>query len=361
MKAHPFRYLASRTPSFPAKGNWSICLSTILALGLNLGAMAANPAKTPSSGRFETGHEDNDTPDTLTIDVATQARAGLKTLTLEPYSYHPELTAVGNAVALQPLLDLRTRYLTALTEHDNAEARLTLAKQNVERTRLLQRGGVVSGRSLQEQQSQWLSEQALNKGSRLQIDALRNEAVLNWGKAIADLFLNPDPKAIRPYLSGQKTLLLVALPTGSMPVDTFGEIKVSRHGDRNRAEPARFISPAPQSDVLTQGESYFFETEHSNIRAGMRITAFIPLRQSTERGVLIPSSAVIRHLGQSFVYVKSAQDRFRRIRIAKLTDTHTGYFVTEGLFPGQEVVETGAQMLLSEEFRGQIPDEDDDD
>jgi hypothetical protein len=35
-----------------------------------------------------------------------------------------------------------------------------------------------------------------------------------------------------------------------------------------------------------------------------------------------------------------------------------GYFVSEGLKPDEELVIIGGQMLLSEEMRGQIPDED---
>jgi hypothetical protein len=35
-----------------------------------------------------------------------------------------------------------------------------------------------------------------------------------------------------------------------------------------------------------------------------------------------------------------------------------GYFIDKDLTAGEEIVITGGQMLLSEELRGQIPDED---
>lgn len=118
----------------------------------------------------------------------------------EPDRYHPELTAYGNVVALQPLLDLKSRYLAVLSEHKSAKSRLTLTQQSIDRVRLLHRGSAVSERSLQEQQSQ----QAITQGSRLQIETVRNEAVLNWGQAIAELFLDANTDTLRPSLSGQK-------------------------------------------------------------------------------------------------------------------------------------------------------------
>lgn len=342
------------------KLKWPTLITVALALSANDIAFAATQDKEVTPVRTETNDEDYRNEGTLNIESAAQIRFGLKTIKLEPYRYRPELTAYGNVVALQPLLDLRNRYLAALSGHESAKSRLTLAQQSIDRTRLLHRGGAVSGRSLQEQQSQWQSEQAITQGSRLQIETVRNEAVLNWGQAIAELFLNANTDTLLPYLSGQKNLLHISLPPNNRPVDTLDEVRVSRYGDRNRAEPARFISPAPQTDPLTQGESYFFETEYVGIRTGMRIVVFIPLRENAEVGVLIPASSVIRHLGQSFVYVKTAPEHFQRLTINEFIDTDAGYFVTDGLHAGQKLVVSGAQMLLSEEFKSQIPDEDDD-
>ena len=338
---------------------WPTLITVALALSDNGIAFATNQDKEAAPVRTETDDDDYGKEGTLNIDSATQTRSGLQTIKLEPHRYRPELTAYGNVVALQPLLDLRNRYLAALSGHESAKSRLTLAQQSIDRTRLLHRGGAVSGRSLQEQQSQWQSEQALTQGSRLQIETVRNEAILNWGQAIAELFLDANTDTLLPYLSGKKNLLHISLPPNNKTVDTLDEIRVSRYGDRNRAEPARFISPAPQTDPLTQGESYFFETEHGGIRTGMRIAAFIPLQENAENGVLIPASSVIRHLGQAFVYVKTSPEHFQRLTITGFIDTHAGYFVTDDLHAGQELVVSGAQMLLSEEFKSQIPDEDD--
>lgn len=64
-------------------------------------------------------------------------------------------------------------------------------------------------------------------------------------------------------------------------------------------------------------------------------------------------------MDQAFVYVKTAEEQFSRRPIEHYSPTAGGYFVASGLNAGEQLVVTGGQMLLSEEFRGQIPDEDD--
>ncbi len=59
------------------------------------------------------------------------------------------------------------------------------------------------------------------------------------------------------------------------------------------------------------------------------------------------------------MYIKTDADKFSRRNIDNFSATTGGYFISNGLNPGEQLVVTGGQMLLSEEFRGQIPDEDD--
>ena len=47
--------------------------------------------------------------------------------------------------------------------------------------------------------------------------------------------------------------------------------------------------------------------------------------------------------------------------ITQATKVANGYFIEKQLSADEELVTTGTQMLLSHEFRSQIPDEDDDD
>ncbi|MGZ5055641.1 MAG: efflux RND transporter periplasmic adaptor subunit, partial [Methylobacter sp.] len=76
-------------------------------------------------------------------------------------------------------------------------------------------------------------------------------------------------------------------------------------------------------------------------------------------GVIIPKSALVWYMDQAFVYIKTAEEQFSRRTIDHYSATADGYFVGNGINAGEQLVVTGGQMLLSEELRGQIPDEDD--
>jgi len=81
----------------------------------------------------------------------------------------------------------------------------------------------------------------------------------------------------------------------------------------------------------------------------------------TQQGIIIPQAALIWHLGQSFVYVQRDEDEFKRVKINQKTRFDSGhYFIPHGLQENDRLVISDAQALLSEEFRGKIPAEDDD-
>jgi hypothetical protein len=105
--------------------------------------------------------------------------------------------------------------------------------------------------------------------------------------------------------------------------------------------------------------AYFFQVSSKELHPGMNISAWIPEQDEQQSGFIIPKSALIWSMGQAFVYIRYDGKKFSRQLIEHYTETAEGYFVGNVLNPNTELVITGGQMLLSEELRGQIPDEDD--
>lgn len=294
------------------------------------------------------------------LDDEVQALSGLETITLTASNHQPEFAAYGKAVTLQSLLALRSQYLAALAERKSAAARFNLAEQGIKRQQDLYNNDIASKRSLQNQQSQWQTDKAQLDASRFRAQAIYDETLLNWGKVLTGWALSPDSGKLAPFLSGRQILLQITLPANSHLADDIKEIYIEPSGVRSGASKAALISAAPQTDGAVQGESYFFQTDNGRIRPGMRVAAWITRQDENRIGVMIPKSALIWHLDQAFVYIKTGKDRFSRRLVAHFSAAAGGYFIGEGIEPGEELVITGAQMLLSEELRGQIPDEDDD-
>lgn len=296
---------------------------------------------------------------TVSLSAKAQSLSGLQTITLEPVEHHAEFNAHGKAVNLQPLIELRHRYLVALSEHGGATARFKQAEQNIQRQQDLYHEGATSKRNLQVQQAQWQTDKAQVDASGTQGKAIAAEAKLNWGEKLTEWALAKDSDKLSVFLSGQKTLLQITLPVNKQLASDISSIAVEASGNRSAASKAELISAAPQTDTTAQGESYFFQTDGRRIRTGMRVAAWIPEQGENQSGVVIPKSALVWHLDQAFVYIKTAEEQFSRRTIDQYSATTGGYFVGNGIKAGEQLVVTGGQMLLSEEFRGQIPDEDD--
>jgi len=223
----------------------------------------------------------------------------------------------------------------------------------------LYRDGATSKRNLQVQQAQWQTDKAQVDASGVQGKAIMDEARINWGKKLTEWALSTEAEPLNGFLSGQKTLLQITLPVNKQLANEIQTIYVEASGNRSAATKAELISAAPQTDTTAQGESYFFQTDGRRIRTGMRVAAWIPEQGENRSGVVIPKSALVWYMDQAFVYIKTAAEQFSRRTIDQYSATNGGYFVGSGISAGEQLVVTGGQMLLSEEFRGQIPDEDD--
>ncbi|MFZ2168776.1 MAG: hypothetical protein WAW61_03965 [Methylococcaceae bacterium] len=334
----------------------TLLIACFFALNFFSAALAvADNEKSPSELQNDAGQS------VIRLSTETQKLSGIEVKTLMPVNHQTEFTANGKAINIQPLLGLRNRYLLALTERSSAKAKFKQAQQNISRQQDLYRHGVSSKRSLQEQQAQWQSYKAQVDATDFQGKAIIDEALLSWGKELTEWALSSDSDKLGVFLSGRKRLLHITLPTNKHLADNIQTIYIDTSGDRSKARKAELVSAAAQTGTTAQGESYYFQTGDKNIISGMNVTAWIPEQNIQLAGVIIPKSALIWYMGQAFVYLKTAQERFIRRMIDHYSVTSEGYFIPEAIKPGEQIVIKGGQMLLSEELRGQIPGEEDGD
>jgi hypothetical protein len=335
-------------------------LFLIIAALFSLVVPASAAVEAEDDGRVEPGNspENNGVP-AVNLDPQKQKLVGLEIITVQPSLYQPEFAAYGKAVNVQPLVALRSQYRVALSEQQSAGARLTQSGQSIRRTEELYRHGVAAKRIVQEQQSLWQTDKAQLEARRAQSNAVLEEARVMWGTELADWAFAVGKDRLSSFVSGKETLLLVTLPIGKDLPAPDAAVFVDPEGNRGKAQAAAYISPAPQIDQTVQGPSYFFRAPGDRIRPGMTVSVWLPEGGAEKGGVAIPGSALIWSMDQAFVYVKTAADTFSRRPIGNYTSLPGGYFVRDALKPGEEIVTVGGQMLLSHEFRAQIPDEDD--
>ena len=297
----------------------------------------------------------------VVVEENVQQQSGIKTMTVAPATFQAEMVAYGKVLNIQPLLDIRILYFTALSEKSIADAALNLSDKNLSRLRNLHRKKAVSSRKLLEQTSQWQTDRAKLDAATNSLKGIRESAVLTWGVDLTDMVLTANSPLISDLINQRQSLLLISLVPGQkLPANT-NSIAITGTGQRKQAVQAVLLAASPRIDSLSQGESYFFKTDNPAMKTDMRVTAWIAQSKQPMSGVFIPETALIRHLGQSYVYIQSDEERFSRRTVQHFIPSDQGLFIQHGIMPGEKIVTVGAQMLLSEEFRSQIPDEDDDD
>jgi hypothetical protein len=276
----------------------------------------------------------------ITLDAATQKTMGLQTAALASAKLKPEVKAYGRVLDASPLASLVTELKVARSASAASEAELTrlktLAGQNNASERALQTTEAAAARD------------------RAQVESARLRLVSAWGTAIAE---RGDLAAFAESLvSLSKVLVELDLPPGAGGNATPTGARLVALGAEDKPIEAQLLGPAMAVDPQMQGRGYLFlvTSNPSRLAPGAALTGFLSLPGDEQSGVTLPREAVVRFNGAAWVYVQTGEDAFQRTEVALDRPLEQGWFVREGLKPGDKVVTVGAQQLLSEELKGQV-------
>lgn len=274
----------------------------------------------------------------LKIDAETQARMGLKTEPLASAQLQPEVQAYGHVLDPAPLAAL-------LVESASAKAALEASTHEYERLKLLyDQGQNASARALE-------TARAMMQRDQIQLDSVQPRLLLSWGGAVASL---PDLPAFMHSLAERKEALVrvdLSLDEAVKAPPTGGRLAALTAPEH--FIPAQFLGPAPSADVQLQSQGFLLLQKTNPLPPGAAVLALLKVPGESLAGVNLPREALVRHEGEVFVYVQTGQDTFARKEIELERPMDGGWFVHEGLKPGDKVVTAGAQQLFSEEVKGQ--------
>jgi hypothetical protein len=292
----------------------------------------------------------------IKLSVQEQRANGIETRPLQVRSAAGSAQAFGSVVDLAPLFDVRAKHLAMLDEARVVRAQLARSEAEFRRAdALFKDDRSVSERVRQEAQSAWRADQAKlaasNRAAGLLAAGLRQQ----WGEQLAERTTQAASDLLNRIARGEEVLVQVALAGQQAPA----QLDVAPLGSESAWASARLIGPAPRADAQFSGQTYFYRAPAHALRVGMQVAV---RHEAGERaqGVSVPREAVVWHGGKSWVYLKQGPDAYLRREVVAGQPLDDGWFVQEGLKGGEEVVVRGAQLLLSEEFRYQIRNENDD-
>jgi hypothetical protein len=138
-------------------------------------------------------------------------------------------------------------------------------------------------------------------------------------------------------------------------------ITLALNSNRRHTATATLLDPVPATAFPSPGKRFFYYTQDPAFLPNQSLIAWLPLTQQPLTGVIVPDSAIIHHLDQQFIYLKTGPATFKRQHISLSHPVSGGLLIIEKKIYQTPIVTRGAQMLFSEEFKSTIPEEDDDD
>src|SRR5262245_46871479 len=313
--------------------------ASVLALVTLLGA-CSRPADDDESTAAQNGSSTPQSPGVVKLDPGMQQQLNLKAEALRPVTMQPEITAYGRVLDPTPLAVL-------VAELTSAQAALTASEKEYARVQMLLGQSNASERELQA-----AGVQAARDRSAVQ--SARDRIALAWGVAV---LRTANLSTFTRDLTTQKSeLVRIDVPMSEPMTDAPQTARLARAADAIRFVNGEFLGFAPATDPQVQGQGLLYLVADNSLQLTPETTvvAFLSSRGTPLQGVLIPSSAVVRHDAEPCVYVPVDRTTFERIALPAMQATEGGWLVTAGLQAGDRVVTDGAQILLSEEFKSQV-------
>jgi multidrug efflux pump subunit AcrA (membrane-fusion protein) len=303
-----------------------------------------------------------------------------------------ELPGLGDALEdgevvglLEPRLgamervDLAARLASARADAEGARAALAASRAALERARILNaEDKIVSDRAVQEAEVRAKSDEArlaalvetirtldLALAGGVGAASLRPLVVERGGEVVEVLaHAGEVVEAGQPIVRVNRLDWLVARI--ALPVDHPADVDLRRarlvpFGREDRVLAGDRIALTGPADGIGRGQTVLFRVrrDDAQLRPGRPVTAYLARPGAARRGVVVPRSAIVRAGGAAWVYEQVGEERFARREVTLDTPAEGGWFVTT-LPPGARIVVVGAQTLLSEEFKSQIPIGDED-
>ena len=302
----------------------------------------------------------------LSFDEAAQRANSIVVSALAADRHTPEEQATGIVLQLQPLLDLKASYDTAVMNIAKARASARASDEEYRRLQQLNQGGPnVSQKAVETARAISESDQAVLKNAEQSVVVLDGSTKLRWGNVLATWLKQSSPQL--DALFEQRSFLLQVTALSGVPSQVNSstrniasaptEVMVQLPGGNHAS--AHLISALPLLDARLQAPSFLYSVSaHPGIVPGMNLSVFLPSGPSRS-GVVVPYSAAVWWQGRAWCYIEKSPGKFAREQVLTSTPEPNGWFITERIPPGTRVVTSGAQTLFSEEFRSQIQSDED--
>ena len=298
----------------------------------------------------------------VSLPPATQQNSGITTAKVSSAQFQGTIKSYGNVVSIDSLTEAKARALSLKTDIALARAASASNMQQYQRLNALNADDKnVSDRAVQEALAAVNADNAKITASESQLKNLQTSMRLQWGEVLSTLaFEGKSAPHLANLLERKNVLIQVSLPLNITTPKAGSSIHVAPLNESIAPIKALYVSPATTSDSSGFGKTFYYSAPAESLRIGMRVNVETGANgDGSVNGIIIPSNAVVWYAGKPWAYFKQGKDQFVRKPISADTEVAAGWF-NQGIDTNSEVVVSGAQLLLSEEFKYLIKNENED-
>lgn len=298
----------------------------------------------------------------ITVNAATQQQSDITTSPLYASSHQANISTYGNVMSIDSLIELRNRYLTASADVEILRTTLAHNKNEYSRLHALNQDDKnVSDKVVAAAAAMMKTDEAKLNAAESNVNNIANSMRQLWGNVLTNYATNSKANELLQSLMSNKAVLVqTTLPFNAAEPRENSSITIAPTAAPSHTIRAHFVSRAPNSNTTMQGKTYFYVANTTELRAGMQVNALSATSNKISSGVIVPNTAIIWYAGKPWVYLKTAEESFSRIPINTDIELEDGWFYQGTLKANDHVVTSGAQLLLSEEFKSQITNENED-
>ncbi len=298
----------------------------------------------------------------INVNTATQLQSGIHTSPLIASTHQANISTYGSVMSIDNLIDLRTRYFAAKSEIEVLRTSLAQNKNEYARLQVLNQDDKnVSDKVVAVAAGNIKADEAKIAAAESSARNLADSMRQVWGESLTKQATQPNASGLlQNLITSKEVLIQTTLPFDAAEPRENSSIMIAPTAAPSHTIRAYYISRAPISNATIQGKTYFYHANSTELRAGMQINAINATSIKSVSGVIVPNDAIIWYSGKPWVYRKTGKEQFSRLPIKTDIEVETGWFYQGNLKEKDEVVTSGAQLLLSEEFKSQITNENED-
>jgi hypothetical protein len=297
---------------------------------------AADAAKAAPEEKAAAGEKEEAGSGEVKLTEEEVAKLGITTAKAAPVQYVPAKQGFGMVMSHDAIAQ-------AVADVTTAQAGLRLSQAAL--ARIARLDGTPGAQSAEARES--AARQAAVDAAALRLAEAKSSAMFGQRPPWAG---QNDSKMLTELAEGHAKLLRVTFPLGVLNGAVPSSLRVSRldAGTVDERWTARRVWDAP-FDPSIPGRSFFAVLQRTDVGAGERVLIWAAGDNSerAESGILVPPAAVVVIDGKYWCFVEREPGVFARSPVDISRPMADGYFVKDGIKPGDPIVTSAAGLLLA--------------